>query len=48
MELVVTDFLTDWKDLHGAGMHDQNLTLTMLNTIWEAGGTNDKDLWFPL
>ena len=46
VELIVTDFLTDWKDLHGAGMYDQNLTLTMLNTIMEAGGTNNKDFQF--
>ena len=48
MELIVTDFLTNWKDLHGAGMHDQNLTLTTLNTTMEAGGTNNEDFRFPL
>ena len=46
VELIVIDFLTDWKDLHGAGLCGQNLTLTMLNTIMEAGGTNNKDFQF--
>ena len=48
VELIVTDFLTDWRELHGAGMYDQNLTLSMLNTIMEAGGTANEDFRFPL
>ena len=48
VELIVTDFLADWKNLHSAGMCDQNLVLTMISTIMEAGGTDNKDFRFPL
>ena len=48
VEAIVTDFLSDWKELHGAGLYDQNLTLTMLNSIMEAGGTANEDFRHPL
>ena len=48
MESLVSDFLNDWKDLHQAGLHDQNLTLTMLNMIMEAGGNSNEDFGHPL
>ena len=48
VEAIVSDYLSDWKELHGAGLYDQNLTLTMLNTIMEAGGTVNEDFRHPL
>ena len=41
IEEIVTDFLTDWNELHKAGMYDQTLTLTMLNKIMEADNFGD-------
>ncbi len=32
-----SDYLTDWKKLHGASMYDQKLTLHMVKTIMEGG-----------
>ena len=48
IESLVTDYLSDWKELHSAGLYDQSLTLTMLNTIMDAGGTTNEDFRFPL
>ena len=41
-------YLHDWQELHGAGLYDQNLTMTMLNKMMEAGGTNNEDFRHPL
>lgn len=35
--LMCSDFLSDWKELHGASMYDNNLTMNMLKQIMEAG-----------
>ena len=48
IEEMATDYTNDWKELHGAAMHDQNLTMTMLNSILEAGGQNNEDFRHPL
>ena len=48
IESIATDFLMDFKDLHGGRMYDQSLTLTMLNTVMEAGGTSNEDFKHPL
>ena len=48
VETILTDFLTDYKDLHSAQMYNQNLTLTMLTAIMEAGGTANEDFKYPL
>ncbi len=48
IEEMVTDFLKDFKELNGAGMYDQNLTLKMLNSIMEAGGNGNEDFRYPL
>ena len=48
IEKLCTDFLGDFKELHGAGMYDNNLTLTMLNKIMEAGGGSNEDFRHPL
>ena len=48
VESISSDFLSDWKDLHGARLYDQNLTMTMLNTIMQAGGTVNEDFRYPL
>ena len=48
VELLVSDYLSDWKDLHGAGMYDQTLTLIMLNAIMRAGGPVNEDFRHPL
>ena len=48
VELIVTDYLSDWKDLHGAGLYDQNLTMAMLNATMEAGGATNEDFRYPL
>ncbi len=45
---ISSDFLADWKDLHGARLYDQNLTMTMLNMIMDAGGTTNEDFRYPL
>ena len=47
-EKIASDFLNDWKELHCAGLCDQNLSLTMLNAIMEAGGTTNEDFKHPL
>ena len=46
MESIASDFLVDYKDLHGGQMYDPSLTLTMLNMIMEAGGTSNEDFRF--
>ncbi len=48
IEAMATDFLNDFKELNGAGMYDQNLTLNMLNRIMEAGGNGFEDFRYPL
>ncbi len=48
IESMCTDFLNDFKELNGAGMYDQNLTLTMLNSLMEAGGNVNEDYRYPL
>ena len=48
VELLVSDYLSNWKDLHGAGMYDQTLTLIMLNAIMRAGGPVNEDFRHPL
>ena len=48
VELIATDFLNDWKELHGASLYDHNLTMTMLNAIMAAGGTENEDFRYPL
>ena len=45
IEDLASDLQSDWQDLHDAGMCDQNLTLSMLDAIMEAGG---EDFKFPL
>ena len=48
VESIVTDFLSDWKELNGAGMYDQALTMDMLEAIMEAGGESNEDFRHPL
>ena len=48
IEDLVTDYIADWRELHGAGLYDQNLTMKMLNTLLEAGGANNEDFRHPL
>ena len=50
IELLCSDYLDDWQELHGAGLCDQNLTMKMLNTIMSACGDSEKaeDFRFPL
>ena len=48
VELIVTDYLADWDQLHSASMYDHNLTLNMLNTILSAGGADNEGFKFPL
>ena len=50
IESICTDYLSDWKELHGAGMYDQNLTMSMLDTIMDAGGSGKggEDFRYPL
>jgi len=37
ISLLCSDFLSDWKELHGGSMYDYNLTMNMVNIIMEAG-----------
>jgi hypothetical protein len=37
VESISTDYVSEWKRLHGARMYDHGLTLTMLKTIMESG-----------
>ena len=37
VEAISTDYVSEWKRLHGARMYDHGLTLTMLKTIMESG-----------
>ena len=48
VEKIATDYLNDWKEIHGAVLYDHNLTLTMLTTIMTAGGSNNEDFCHPL
>ena len=48
VESMATDYLKDWKEPYGASMHDQKLTLNMLNSIMEAGGKLNEDFKCPL
>ena len=48
VESITSAFRGDWEELHGAGMYDQNLTMSMLNRIMEAGGSSNEDFRFPL
>lgn len=43
IEELVSDFLSDWKELDGAGMYDHNLTHSMLKSIMEGGGNINED-----
>ena len=48
VEKLASDFLADFKELKSAGMYDQNLTMTMLISIMEAGGVENEDFRHPL
>ena len=48
IEKLASDFLADFKELKSAGMYDQNLTMTMLISIMEAGGVENEDFRHPL
>jgi hypothetical protein len=37
VEAISTDYMSGWKNLHGARMYDHSLTLTMLKTIMQSG-----------
>ena len=43
VETLASDFLSDWKELDGAGMYDHNLTHTMIKIIMEGGGATNED-----
>ncbi len=48
IEAIASDYLSDWTELHGASMYDQNLTLTMLDEIMKSGGSANEDFRHPL
>ncbi len=48
VETISSDFLSDYKELEGAGMYDHNLTYSMLNILMEGGGSNNEDFRSPL
>ena len=50
IESIASDYLKDWKELHGAGLCDQNLTMKMLSTIMSAcnGSEQAETFRFPL
>ena len=50
IESIASDYLKDWKELHGAGLYDQNLTMKMLSTIMSAcnGSEQAETFRFPL
>ena len=48
IETAASDYLADYLKLHGAQMYEHPLTLTMLNSIMEAGGGANEDFRYPL
>jgi hypothetical protein len=48
VEMIVSDYLSDWKELDSATMYDHNLTMNMLTTILDAGGNGNENFKFPL
>ena len=50
IEKLGSDYLADWTELHGAGLYDQNLTMTMLNEIMAAasGSEEAENFRYPL
>ena len=47
IELMASDYWRDYIELHGAGMYDYNLSLTMINAMMKADGSNE-DFRSPL
>ena len=43
-----SDFLSDYKELEGAGMYLHDLTYSMLSSLMEGGGPNNEDYRSPL
>ena len=50
IKIMASAYLTDWQELHGAGLYDQNLTMTMLNAILlAASGSEEAETFcYPL
>jgi len=48
IQSIVSDYLSDWKELHDARMYDPNLTMAMLDQMMEAGGKANEDFRHPL
>ena len=50
IESIAADFLADWRDLHGARMYNQSLTMVMLNTILQSCKSSEsaEDFRHPL